>query len=95
MIWYQKAQKNQNCIYYHIMTSIAPCCRYLSKGQQILQAIKNELDITAYTLEIVYSMSSISKRLSLRVPADIIYRALKDTRLEQLFLNSLLRLQGD
>ena len=30
-------------------------------------------------------MSSINKRLSLRVPADVIYRGLKDTRLEQLF----------
>ena len=30
-------------------------------------------------------MSSISKRLSLRVPANIIYRGLKDTRLERLF----------
>jgi hypothetical protein len=30
-------------------------------------------------------MSSISKRLSLRVPASVIYRGLKDTRLEQLF----------
>jgi hypothetical protein len=30
-------------------------------------------------------MSSISKRLSLRVPANVIYRSLKDTRLEQLF----------
>jgi hypothetical protein len=30
-------------------------------------------------------MSSISKYLSLRVPADVIYRGLKDTRLEQLF----------
>lgn len=30
-------------------------------------------------------MSSISKRLSLRVPANIIHRGLKDTRLEQLF----------
>ena len=30
-------------------------------------------------------MSSISKRLSLRVPANIIYRGLNDTRLEQLF----------
>jgi hypothetical protein len=30
-------------------------------------------------------MSSISKSLSLRVPANVIYRALKDTRLEQLF----------
>jgi hypothetical protein len=67
------------------MTTIAPCCRYLSKGQQILQAIKNQLDISTYTLEIVCIMSSISKRLSLRVPADIIYRALKDTRLERLF----------
>jgi len=31
-------------------------------------------------------MSSISKFLSLRVPANVIYRALRDTRLEQLFL---------
>ena len=30
-------------------------------------------------------MSSISKFLSLRVPANVIYRALRDTRLEQLF----------
>ena len=30
-------------------------------------------------------MSSISKRLSLHVPADVIYRGLKDTRLQQLF----------
>ena len=30
-------------------------------------------------------MSSISKRLSLRVPANVIYPGLKDTRLEQLF----------
>ena len=30
-------------------------------------------------------MSSISKRLSLRVPANVIYRSLKDTRLEELF----------
>jgi len=30
-------------------------------------------------------MSSISKCLSLRVPADVIYRGLRDTRLEQLF----------
>jgi hypothetical protein len=30
-------------------------------------------------------VSSISKCLSLRVPADVIYRGLKDTRLEQLF----------
>jgi hypothetical protein len=30
-------------------------------------------------------MSLISKTLSLRVPPDLIYRALKDTRLEQLF----------
>jgi hypothetical protein len=29
--------------------------------------------------------STISKRLSLRVPANVIYRSLKDTRLEQLF----------
>jgi hypothetical protein len=43
------------------------------------------LDIAAYTLEIVYTMSSISKRLSLRVPANVIYLGLKDTRLERLF----------
>ena len=43
------------------------------------------MNIAAYTLEIVYTMSSISKRLSLRVPANVIYRGLKDTRLEQLF----------
>ena len=30
-------------------------------------------------------MSSIIKRLSVRVPANVIYRGLKDTRLEQLF----------
>src|SRR6476659_4288906 len=30
-------------------------------------------------------MSSISKHISLRVPANVIYRGLKDTRLEQLF----------
>jgi hypothetical protein len=30
-------------------------------------------------------MSSINKRLSLRVPANVIYRGLKDTRLERLF----------
>jgi hypothetical protein len=30
-------------------------------------------------------MSSISKSLSLRVSANVIYRALKDTRLEQIF----------
>jgi hypothetical protein len=30
-------------------------------------------------------MSSINKHLSLRVPSNIIYRGLKDTRLEQLF----------
>ena len=30
-------------------------------------------------------MSSISKRLSLRVPSNVIYRGLKDTRLERLF----------
>ena len=30
-------------------------------------------------------MSSINKRLSLRVPANVIYRSLKDTRLERLF----------
>ena len=40
--------------------------------------------LVAYTLEIVY-MSSISKRLSLRVPVNVIYRGLKDRRLEQLF----------
>ena len=33
----------------------------------------------------VYSMSPITKRLSLRVPANLIYLGLKDTRLEQLF----------
>ncbi|HJT47971.1 MAG TPA: hypothetical protein VJ729_07285 [Nitrososphaeraceae archaeon] len=31
------------------------------------------------------TVSSIIKRLSLRVPANVIYRSLKDTRLEQLF----------
>jgi hypothetical protein len=30
-------------------------------------------------------MSLISKTVSLRIPSDLIYRALKDTRLEQLF----------
>jgi hypothetical protein len=40
--------------------------------------------LAEYTLELVY-MSSISKRLSLRVPANIIYRGLKDRRLERLF----------
>jgi hypothetical protein len=40
--------------------------------------------LVAFTLEIVY-MSSISKRLSLRVPANVIYRGLKDRRLERLF----------
>jgi hypothetical protein len=30
-------------------------------------------------------MSKISKTIMLRVPSDIIYRALKDTRLEKLF----------
>lgn len=30
-------------------------------------------------------MSAISKIITLRVPSDIIYRALKDTRLEELF----------
>ena len=30
-------------------------------------------------------MSLISKTISLRIPPDLIYRALKDTRLEQLF----------
>jgi hypothetical protein len=40
--------------------------------------------LAEYTLEIVY-MSSISKRLSLRVPANVIYRGLKDRRLERLF----------
>lgn len=44
------------------------------------------MDIAAYTLKIVYTtMSSISKRLYLRVPANVIYRGLKDTRLQQLF----------
>ena len=32
-----------------------------------------------------HNMSSISKHLSLRVPAIVIYRGLKDTRLEELF----------
>ena len=32
-----------------------------------------------------HNMSSISKRLSLRVPAIVIYRGLNDTRLEELF----------
>ncbi|MGH9982593.1 MAG: hypothetical protein ACRD8W_01395 [Nitrososphaeraceae archaeon] len=36
----------------------------------------------AYTIR---EMSSISKSIMLRVPSDIIYRALKDTRLEELF----------
>ena len=36
----------------------------------------------AYTTR---KMSSISKSITLRVPSDIIYRALKDTRLEELF----------
>lgn len=36
----------------------------------------------AYTTR---EMSSISKSITLRVPSDIIYRALKDTRLEELF----------
>jgi hypothetical protein len=30
-------------------------------------------------------MSSINKRISLRIPANVIYRGLRDTRLEQLF----------
>jgi hypothetical protein len=30
-------------------------------------------------------MSTISKTITLRVPSDVIYRALKDTRLEELF----------
>ena len=38
-------------------------------------------------------MSLISKTIGLRVPPDLIYRALKDTRLEQLFPNSLLESQ--
>jgi len=36
-------------------------------------------------ITIIVSMSLISKTISLRVPPDLIYRALKDTRLEQLF----------
>ena len=36
----------------------------------------------AYTTR---KMSSISKSITLRVPSDIIYRAIKDTRLEELF----------
>jgi hypothetical protein len=37
------------------------------------------------TLRIQVNMSLISKTIDLRVPPDLIYRALKDTRLEQLF----------
>jgi hypothetical protein len=58
------------------------------KLYQNLTAIKTTYKtnwiLVAYTLEIVY-MSSISKRLSLRVPANVIYRGLKDRRLERLF----------
>jgi hypothetical protein len=43
------------------------------------------MDIAAYALEVVYTMSSISKGLYLYVPANVIYRGLKDTRLERLF----------
>jgi hypothetical protein len=39
------------------------------------------------------NMSLISKTISLRVPPDLIYRTLKDTRLESFFLNSLLESQ--
>src|SRR5581483_5541520 len=38
-----------------------------------------------YRRNSVCAMSSIIKRISLRVPSDVIYRGLKDTRLEQLF----------
>ena len=44
-------------------------------------------------------MSSISKSITLRVPSDIIYRALKDTRLEELFPEFFVgvtrKIQGD
>jgi hypothetical protein len=50
----------------------------------IKKTYKTNWILVAYTLEIVY-MSSISKRLSLRVPANVIYRGLKDRRLERLF----------
>ena len=43
------------------------------------------MSTATYTVEVVYSMPPITKRLSLRVPANLIYRGLKDTRLEQLF----------
>ena len=36
-------------------------------------------------LPILLNMSTISKTISLRVPAELLYRALKDRRLEQLF----------
>src|SRR5918994_3749495 len=36
-------------------------------------------------------MSTISKTITLRVPSDIIYRALKDTRLEELFPEFFIR----
>jgi len=36
-------------------------------------------------MPILANMSLISKTISLRVPPNLIYRALKDTRLEQLF----------
>jgi hypothetical protein len=41
--------------------------------------------LAIYIRNSVYIMSSITKRLSLRVPANVIYRGLKDTRLERLF----------
>ena len=53
--------------------------------QYYKKPIKNQLSTVTYTLEVVYSMSPITKRLSLRVPANLIYRGLKDTRLEQHF----------
>ena len=43
------------------------------------------MSTAAYTVEVVYSMSPITKRLSLRVPANLIYLGLKDKRLKQFF----------
>ena len=45
---------------------------------------QNPQKLIAYALR-KYSMSSISKHLSLRVPANVNYRGLKDKRFEQLF----------
>ena len=46
---------------------------------------KNEYDMSTLNIGIVYTMSSINKRLPLHVPANVIYCDLKDTRLQQLF----------